>query len=39
MEYVSPVRPGGLNGGLSEEEEMPREIDGSEGKLPGGGGY
>lgn len=30
---------GCLNGVLKEEEEIPREIEGSEGKLPGGSGY
>ena len=27
------------NGVLKEEEEIPRELDGSQGRLPGGGGY
>lgn len=33
------TQTGCLNGVLKEEEEMPREIEGSEGKLPGGSGY
>lgn len=39
MEYVRSNKAWCLKGVLKEEQEMPREMGGSQGRLPGGGGY